>query len=1835
MARKTSHEIKYESITNLDAVLETQQLRRSSSPDDGNCFFHALESQLESVGIHFTHGSIRNSCVTYLRRNKYIGKNIWKNNIKTGENVDQYLDRNATDGEYPDEIILQAAAFSLGYSITVITPTGNFTVFPGGNQKGNLFVGRVGENASEYRYIVVKKYNEEKEQSTRTRSENNEESQETDQPPKAQHGILKPATPTMSQQTFPYNNTASNGKDTEGLRAEERPLIVPYGDDALKDPESDELEEWDRYITEPREDESRTAGVTLKFFQKLFKLMSYFIFGGLVVTGAIISKACLMILVNSAKPFIAKTVTSEANKIDHDVIRAWSYIIILIMLLTPEVMTMVYSLYRIVMKEKKTCEWRTLLWGGLWEFLHAIGEGILVLKVLPYIDATVAFLMMPLIGIVPILINIHRRVRSVLSNKKKNDVPSIVYNRRKNLALAVIAAILQIIGLVFCFVCFFSDNWFRFFKTSYTFLWAIAGIVLTSIRYWENFISENIKITKSFRISWRKLHENLDDCRFFSSFVFSLIKCLVLVGMTFLTLVVLENKSYTSNYVIKNGLAGNDAENVPFSSVRYNKILSLLGYLSNGTSAKYVIIQQLWAVFAVQISCSFAAFFFGRVSCLTQIQRESFTFPLMLVTPFLASISAALGTYKQRAPEQEYSLLLLLGLSRRYKGIKLLNEYIDWNNVLFRDTPMDCTTYMIGIVLVGLILGWGALNLITTHLWFPPKTRLERMEVLFVKALYGGVLIDQVLLLNRRQFETQYSKSQKRKEEQEKKDQIRKEKEKGIERSHSGSGSRRRSRRYTMNIRKKFIPQVFLCATMWHETEQEMTQILTSIMRLDKDNARRKKDAASDPDYYNFQAHVMFDDAFEKNEDKETVVNKFVRQLVDLVSVAANKVDLRKDDQISDPIVYNTPYGGRLEIVLPNGNMMLVHLKNKNKIRHRKRWSQCMYMYYILGYLQATQKKFKLEDMFILALDGDVDFQPSAVLLLLDRMKRNPAVGAACGRIHPTGSGPVVWFQKFEYAVGHWLQKTAEHVLGCVLCSPGCFSLFRGEALVDTNVVKRYTTKATEALHYVQWDQGEDRWLCTLLLKQGWRIEYSAASDSFTFAPEDFKEFYNQRRRWGPSTMANIFDILLDASLAVKNNMYISWGYIAYQLGLMISSVLGPATVVMIVQGAYQYVFKWSATVSLVVSLIPVVIFIILCYVTSQDTQVAVAAILTILYALVMTAVIVGVIGSMVNSVLFDPNNIFMILLVGLYGLTGILHPQEVMCLLHGILYYLCVPSAFIFLMVYSLTNMNNVSWGTREVKKVETNSDEANQNALEDVANKKRGRNIQVGGTVYDAPKTADGYYSCGAGYICQCAFCIQPEAAYETVPQTEPSTRTVQRQPTLRKRRKSANNEQQSARFRKFSEAKANQLGLEGNAKQQYRKKLEKDLSHRMSITHLQSIRNKTGLNDLTTDHVRKFSVRYRKQSRAIAEQLAEELDETKNSDVDNEEEESTNPERKQEEQEEKVAWMLDGSLQDGTVHYLDEDEHKFWERFIERYLKPLDENPKEKKRIAADLKSLRNRMTGAYYLANALWLILNFALQLTITDIAIVFYFGATKIEVNPVQFAFLIFFLVILFIQFFCMLVHRWSTALHLLATTSLKWNDLRDGMENTANKDIEKNELERKRKQQRQQNGHAGKQFSDLESARETTSTGNYGMSNPAYSDIEESDSIDTADEDPSIYPDENPEYESIDNYNYGKRRNHSSLLDIEETPLEENAYATQMITMNDLDREPGLASSGSAAKPSAFTSALHKHSQKQKEHEVQVHTPPPTEESSINHQASVRFVSSTDENDHEPSSTIF
>ncbi|KAI1894599.1 hypothetical protein AGOR_G00117430 [Albula goreensis] len=292
----------------------------------------------------------------------------------------------------------------------------------------------------------------------------------------------------------------------------------------------------------------------------------------------------------------------------------------------------------------------------------------------------------------------------------------------------------------------------------------------------------------------------------------------------------------------------------------------------------------------------------------------------------------------------------------------------------------------------------------------------------------------------------------------------------------------------------------------------------------------------------------------------------------------------------------------------------------------------------------------------------------------------------------------MVWYQKFEYAVGHWLQKTAEHVFGSVLCSPGCFSLFRGSALMDDNVLKRYTTTATRASEYVQYDQGEDRWLCTLLLQQGWRVEYNAASDAYTNAPQEFKEFYNQRRRWGPSTLANTLDLLHSGRETAKRNTSISMLYIFYQIFTVGSSILGPASVSLMVAGAFQFVFRMEGTLAIIVSVIPPIIYMAICFTCKPNLQITIAGILSVLYAFLMTASFFSIIGDMVMQGTFiTPTGIFLLSMSILYLVTAILHPQEFSMIIYGLMYFICIPSGYLLLTIYSLVNMHIVSWGTRE----------------------------------------------------------------------------------------------------------------------------------------------------------------------------------------------------------------------------------------------------------------------------------------------------------------------------------------------------------------------------------------------------------------------------------------------------------------------------------------------------------------------------------------------------------
>ena len=183
----------------------------------------------------------------------------------------------------------------------------------------------------------------------------------------------------------------------------------------------------------------------------------------------------------------------------------------------------------------------------------------------------------------------------------------------------------------------------------------------------------------------------------------------------------------------------------------------------------------------------------------------------------------------------------------------------------------------------------------------------------------------------------------------------------------------------------------------------EMSKYLTfQFSRMDEDwvarHLARKVFKAQDPDYYEWETHIFFDDAFEPDDNgKDFVVNQFVKLLVKTLDEQGKRWYGQRKMKVPYPTKYPTPYGGRLVWTLPGGTKIICHLKDKNKIRHKKRWSQCMYMYYFLGYqisannsLTEAQKELRARNTFLLALDGDVDFQPDAIIKLVDLMKRNP-----------------------------------------------------------------------------------------------------------------------------------------------------------------------------------------------------------------------------------------------------------------------------------------------------------------------------------------------------------------------------------------------------------------------------------------------------------------------------------------------------------------------------------------------------------------------------------------------------------------------------------------------------------------------------------------------------------------------------------------------------------------------------------------------------------------------------------------------------------------------------
>ncbi|XP_070172648.1 chitin synthase chs-2 isoform X2 [Polyergus mexicanus] len=843
---------------------------------------------------------------------------------------------------------------------------------------------------------------------------------------------------------------------------------------------------------------------------------------------------------------------------------AWIWCIIIAQSI-PEFGALMRSIRICIFKSFKKPQLSHFLLVFVMETFHVLGVSLMFMAVLPELDVVKGAMLTNCVCFVPGLLGLLSRNKS--KDESKRFVPILV-------DIAALAA--QATSFVL----------WPLLENSKHSLWLIPiTLFLVSCGWWENYVSTQSRIGLI-----RTLGRVKKEMRLTRYFTYMLMSIWKIVAFFISSILILYMKGENVGHLFTMLSSAFSEHKITVTSVKsIAGSLPDLSEIVTGDITEVVNADFSTPIYVLllQIAGSYFAYIFGKFACKILIQGFSYAFPVNLTIP--VSISLLIAACGLRNSDPCF-----------FHGT--IPDYL-----FYESPPPNFLNDFVSKQYAWVWLLWLlSQTWITLHIWTPKCERLAATEKLFVVPMYNSLLIDQSMGLNRRRDDQPEVKVE---------DLAEIEKEKGdgdyetIYEQTDGSTTPPSAVKSSDHVTR-----IYACATMWHENKEEMMEFLKSILRLDEDQCARrvaqKYLKVVDPDYYEFETHIFFDDAFElsDHDENESQVNRFVKLLVGTLDEAASDVHKTRM-HVRAPKKYPTPYGGRLVWTLPGKTKMIAHLKDKSKIRHRKRWSQVMYMYYLLGHrlmelpISVDRKEVIAENTYLLTLDGDIDFQPAAVKLLVDLMKKNKNLGAACGRIHPVGSGPMVWYQMFEYAIGHWLQKATEHMIGCVLCSPGCFSLFRGKALMDDNVMKKYTTKSDEARHYVQYDQGEDRWLCTLLLQRGYRVEYSAASDAYTHAPEGFNEFYNQRRRWVPSTIANIMDLLMDAKRTIKINDNISLPYISYQILLMGGTILGPGTIFLMLVGAFVAAFKIDNWTSFYYNIIPILLFMIVCFTCKANVQ--------------------------------------------------------------------------------------------------------------------------------------------------------------------------------------------------------------------------------------------------------------------------------------------------------------------------------------------------------------------------------------------------------------------------------------------------------------------------------------------------------------------------------------------------------------------------------------------------------------------------------------------------------
>ncbi|TYJ58028.1 hypothetical protein B9479_001120 [Cryptococcus floricola] len=409
----------------------------------------------------------------------------------------------------------------------------------------------------------------------------------------------------------------------------------------------------------------------------------------------------------------------------------------------------------------------------------------------------------------------------------------------------------------------------------------------------------------------------------------------------------------------------------------------------------------------------------------------------------------------------------------------------------------------------------------------------------------------------------------------------------------------------------------------------------------------------------------------------------------------------------------------------------------------------------------------------------DVGTKPSGTSIyeLYKCFEKHANVGGACGEIYAdTGRwgknlwNPLVAGQNFEYKMSNILDKPFESVFGLISVLPGAFSAYRYAAVCNhpdgTGPLASYFKG--EAMHQpgakaTIFDRNmylaEDRLLCyeiTTKKNAKWRLQYVKSAKAGTDVPATVPEFISQRRRWlNGSIFAATYSIVcfwriwtsghniirkfLLTILVIYNliNLIFSWlsissFYLAFFF-LISSSISGDSDPF---GGAGDEIFQVFNKVY-----IGLIFVVLVCSLGNRPQGSNYMYTICMLLFAVCQGLLLYCAGYTVYqtvphtadgwkdvSALFDNKTFVQLALslmatYGLYLVSSILYFEPWHMLTSFVQYLLLLPSYVNILLIYSMCNLHDVSWGTKgdngaskdlgQAKKVEKDGKEMLEVAL------------------------------------------------------------------------------------------------------------------------------------------------------------------------------------------------------------------------------------------------------------------------------------------------------------------------------------------------------------------------------------------------------------------------------------------------------------------------------------------------------------------------------------------